>query len=284
MDEVTGIRVHISPGARASCPRRRDAGGTPALPGCHLRLTRSSTRRRWDARVPTGRPRSHGTPALPARASCPRRHDAGGDARAPRGRSRSARASSPRRRDAGGDARAPRGRSRSARASSPRRHDAGGDARAPRTPALSEGIFPSETRRGRGRPHTQGTPALSEGIFPSETRRGRGRPRTQGTPAHPRDARAPSEGIFPSETRRGRGRPRTQGTLTLSEGIFPSETRRGRGRPRTQGVTPGVNGYSVSTSAGATTIISSKSRKSSPLNVNRCVTSWASIAATSRAS
>ena len=31
-----------------------------------------------------GRPRSHGTPALPARASSPRRRDAGGDARAPR--------------------------------------------------------------------------------------------------------------------------------------------------------------------------------------------------------
>jgi hypothetical protein len=29
----TGIRVHISPGARASCPQRHDAGGTPAHPG-----------------------------------------------------------------------------------------------------------------------------------------------------------------------------------------------------------------------------------------------------------
>jgi hypothetical protein len=33
MDGGTGIRVHISPGARASCLQRRDAGGTPALPG-----------------------------------------------------------------------------------------------------------------------------------------------------------------------------------------------------------------------------------------------------------
>ena len=144
----------------------------------------------------------------------------------------------------------------------------------------SEGILPSETRRGRDARAPRVSPAIDALINTAAM----GRPRSHRTPALPRDARASSEGILPSETRRGRGRPRTQGTLTLSEGIFPSETRRGRGRPRTQGVTPGVNGYSVSTSAGATTIISSKSRKSSPLNVNRCVTSWASIAATSRAS
>ncbi len=72
---------------------------------------------------------------LGARASCPRRHDAGGDARAPRGRPRSARASCSRRRDVARIARAPRGRPRSARASSPRRRDAGG------TPALP-GVTP----------------------------------------------------------------------------------------------------------------------------------------------
>ena len=55
----TGIRVHISPGARASCPRRRDAGG--------------------DACAPRGRPRAQGvTPYRifwkPLHVICPFRH------------------------------------------------------------------------------------------------------------------------------------------------------------------------------------------------------------------
>ena len=50
-------------GARASCPQRRDAGGTPALPGCHPRceqlLRQHIGRRNNDNFIATRKQRRH---------------------------------------------------------------------------------------------------------------------------------------------------------------------------------------------------------------------------------